>query len=162
MFNSFPDYDGYAFYSANRLFFALKRNLENQGKVIKGKDIRPIKSCLNYMKALLYPMKIEFLREEYNLNTANAAISKKFDVFTYKQELRNDMWHSQGGKDSFRSTILDLFRHFNRILNSVLSKSPFTRDTPDYKKIKISLLLNILNNLKQKKSLMTDPVTFLL
>lgn len=162
MFNSFPDYDGYAFYSANRLFFALKRNLENQGKVIKGKDIRPIKSCLNYMKALLYPMKIEFLREEYNLNTANAAISKKFDVFTYKQELRNDMWYSQGGKDSFRSTILDLFRHFNRILNSVLSKSPFTRDTPDYKKIKISLLLNILNNLKQKKSLMTDPVTFLL
>ena len=65
MFNSFQDYDGYSFYAANRLYFALKRNLENQGKVIKGKEIKPIKSCLNYTKALLYPMKIEYLKEEY-------------------------------------------------------------------------------------------------
>lgn len=162
MFNSFQDYDGYAFYSASRLFFALKKNLENQGKIIKGKEIKPIKSCLNYMKALLYPMKIEFLREEYNLNTIDSAVSKKFDVFTYKQELRNDIWYSQGSKELFKETILDLFKHFNTILSATLNKSPFTANTPDYKKIKISLLLNILNNLKQKKSLTTDPVTILL
>jgi hypothetical protein len=58
MFQNFEDYDGYAFHSASRLFFALRNNYNNQGKVIKGKQIRPIKSCLNYMKALLYPMKV--------------------------------------------------------------------------------------------------------
>jgi hypothetical protein len=81
MFTSFQDYDGYAFYAANRLYFALKKNLENQGKTVKGKEIRPIKSCLNYTKALLYPMKIEYLREEYNINASEAETSKKFDAF---------------------------------------------------------------------------------
>ena len=65
MFNNFQDYDPYAFYAANRLYFALKKNYLNQGKTIKGKLIRPIKSCLNYMKALLYPMKIEYQNETF-------------------------------------------------------------------------------------------------
>ena len=62
MFKDFQDYDMYAFYSANRLYLALRKNQLNQGKTIKGKLIRPIKSCLNYTKALLYPMKIEYQR----------------------------------------------------------------------------------------------------
>jgi hypothetical protein len=65
MFTDFQDYDMYAFYAANRLFFALRKNQLNQGKTIKGKLIRPIKSCLNYTKALLYPMKIEYQRESF-------------------------------------------------------------------------------------------------
>ena len=56
MFEDFSDYDGYAFQSANRLFFALKKSYVNEGKVIKGKTIKPIKSILNYTKALLHPM----------------------------------------------------------------------------------------------------------
>jgi hypothetical protein len=51
MFKKFEDYDGYAFYAATRLFLALRKNYLNQGKVIKGKQIRPMKSCLNYTKA---------------------------------------------------------------------------------------------------------------
>lgn len=65
MFDSFQDYDGYSFYAAERLFFALRKNYLNQGKVVKGKLIRPIKSCLNYMKAIMYPMKIEYQRLSY-------------------------------------------------------------------------------------------------
>ena len=41
MFNKFEDYDGYAFYAATRLFLALRKNYLNQGKVIKGKKIKP-------------------------------------------------------------------------------------------------------------------------
>ena len=31
MFNNFQDYDPYAFYAANRLYFALRKNYLNQG-----------------------------------------------------------------------------------------------------------------------------------
>ena len=65
MFKNFSDYDGYATHAANRLFFALRNNYLNQGKTIKGKQIRPIKSCLNYTKALLYPMKVEYQNEAF-------------------------------------------------------------------------------------------------
>lgn len=162
MFNSFQDYDGYSFYAANRLYFALKKNLENQGKIIKGKEIRPIKSCLNYMKALLYPMKIEYLREEYNLKASDLETSKQFDKFVYRQKVKDDLWNSQGGKEDFIIAVHDILSQFNVTLNSVLSKSPFTPGTVDYKKIKISILLNVLNNLKQGKPISFEPITIML
>lgn len=162
MFNSFQDYDGYSFYAANRLFFALRKNLENQGKVIKGKEIRPIKSCLNYTKALLYPMKIEYLREAYNTGVSEAEISKHFDAFMYRQKIKDDVWDRQGGLDEFRATVTDLFLHFNTTLDKVLLKSPFAPGTPDYKKIKISILLNALANLKKGKGINAEPITVML
>ena len=90
MFNNFQDYDPYAFYAANRLYFALKKNYINQGKTIKGKLIRPIKSCLNYMKALLYPMKIEYQNETFREIISEEFVSKKFDSFTFKEQMRDE------------------------------------------------------------------------
>lgn len=88
MFETFDDYDGYAMYSANRLFFALRRSYLNEGKIIKGKEIKPIKSILNYTKALLYPMKLEYLHEQYNTKTKAELVDSKFNEFTYRQQLR--------------------------------------------------------------------------
>ena len=79
MFQKFEDYDGYAFYSASRLFFAIRRNLKNRDTVVKGKLIKPIKSCLNYTKALLYPMKLEYLHEAYKQDFYFESINNKFD-----------------------------------------------------------------------------------
>jgi hypothetical protein len=88
MFENFNDYDGYALQSANRLFFALKKSYMNEGKVIKGKTIKPIKSILNYTKALLHPMKLEYLNTQYNIKTRASETAKQFDSFTYKQTLK--------------------------------------------------------------------------
>ena len=88
MFNDFQDYDGYAFYAANRLFFALRKNQLNQGKTIKGKLIRPIKSCLNYTKALLYPMKIEYQRETFKEVIEEEFVSSKFDANDSNDSIR--------------------------------------------------------------------------
>ena len=60
----------------------------NEGKVIKGKTIKPIKSILNYTKALLYPMKLEYLNTQYNIKTRASEAAKQFDKFAYKQTLR--------------------------------------------------------------------------
>ena len=141
MFNSFQDYDGYSFYAANRLYFALKRNLENQGKVIKGKEIKPIKSCLNYTKALLYPMKIEYLKEEYDAGKTEEEIAKRFDTFRFKQQLKESMWGEQGGKDQFTLWVQDTFQNFSKSVDNVLKRAPFAPDTLDYKKLKISIAI---------------------
>lgn len=101
MFKEFKDYDGYAFYAANRLFFALRKNLSNQGKVIKGKLIRPIKSCLNYMKALMYPMKIEYQRETFQEVLSEEFTSKTFDSFAFKEKLKANLSASEGVNDTF-------------------------------------------------------------
>lgn len=159
MFDNFSDYDGYALQSANRLFFALKKSYMNEGKVIKGKTIKPIKSILNYTKALLYPMKLEYLNTQYNIKTRASEAAKQFDKFAYKQTLREKVWESQRNTEKFKESVIELFYEFNRTLESVLKKSPFRYNSPEYKKIKISILLNCLQNLKDKNGINADPVT---
>lgn len=159
MFDNFSDYDGYALQSANRLFFALKNSYVNEGKVIKGKTIKPIKSILNYMKALLYPMKLEYLNTQYNIKSKASEAAKQFDKFAYKQMLRENLWDSKQNIDSFKESVTDLFYRFNTTLTESLKKSPFKETSPEYKKIKISVLLNCLENLKDGNGINADPIT---
>lgn len=162
MFNNFQDYDPYAFYAANRLYFALRKNYLNQGKTIKGKLIRPIKSCLNYMKALLYPMKIEYQNETFREIISEEFVSKKFDSFTFKEQMRDEIRASQGTNEAFIAYVKDSFKHIGIIADKVLTKSPFGPRSIEYKKLKISLMLNAINSLKVKKKLDSDLPTILL
>ena len=162
MFKNFQDYDPYAFYSANRLFFALRKNLWNQGKVIKGKEIRPIKSCLNYTKALLYPMKIEYQNEAYREVISEEFVSKKFDSYLYKEQLRSAARVSQGSTTNFKMYLQSSFKNLGSIIDKVLQNSPFAPNTEDFKRLKISLMLNALNSLKNKKRLDSELPTIIL
>ena len=162
MFNNFQDYDPYAFYAANRLYFALKKNYINQGKTIKGKLIRPIKSCLNYMKALLYPMKIEYQNETFREVISEEFVSKKFDSFTFKEQMRDEIRSNQGVNETFISYVRSSIEQIGSIADRVLVKSPFSPRSIDYKKLKMSLMLNAINSLKVKKKLDSDLPTILL
>ena len=161
MFKNFQDYDPYAFYSANRLFFALRKNLVNQGKTIKGKTIKPIKSCLNYTKALLYPMKVEYQREAYREIIDEEFVSKKFDSFAMKERMLDDARHYQVQDSMAEEYLMDTLKDCGNILDTVLKKLPFTKESLEYKYIRMSLLLNCLNNIQQKKKLDADLPTIL-
>jgi hypothetical protein len=143
----------YSFYAANRLFFALRKNQLNQGKTIKGKLIRPIKSCLNYTKALLYPMKIEYQRESFKEIIEEEFVSKKFDAFTYKEQLKSSAKEASGVTNQFKEYLYEAFSKNGKILDDILKKSPFRPGTDDYQKLKISILLNSLQVLRVNKKL---------
>lgn len=162
MFNDFKEYDMYAFYAANRLFFALRKNQLNQGKTIKGKLIRPIKSCLNYTKALLYPMKIEYQRESFREVIEEEFVSKKFDAFAYKEQLKGAARESAGVSSQFKAYLQEAFSTSGHILDQVLQKSPFNSSTPEYKNLKISILLTSIQILKTKSKLDASPNSVIL
>lgn len=162
MFTSFQDYDGYSFYGANRIYFALKKNLENRGKIVKGREIKPIKSCLNYIKALMYPMKIEYLREEYHTEQKEAEQTKRFDDFLAKQRAAEEVWRSQGGLTEFVMSVSGFIENFGKTLKRVLKKAPFAEGTADYQRLKISVLMNVLSNLKRGKGMDAEPSQVLL
>lgn len=163
MFNKFEDYDGYAFYAATRLFLALRKNYLNQGKVIKGKQIKPIKSCLNYTKALLYPMKIEYQRETFKEIIEEEFVSKKFDAFAYQEQLKNEARNSFDVSEQLRTYLCDVLSQKNKILDDLLKKSPFGKSTSEYKNLKISILLNSISILQTKKKLVvTDQQSIIL
>jgi hypothetical protein len=163
MFKKFEDYDGYSFYAATRLFLALRKNYLNQGKVIKGKQIKPIKSCLNYTKALLYPMKIEYQRETFKEIIEEEFVSKQFDAFAYKEQLKSEARDSEEISSKLKLYLQEAFSQQSRLLDELLRKSPFGPSTPEYKNLKISILLNSINILQAKKKLVvTDQQSVVL
>lgn len=162
MFTDFQDYNTYAFYAANRLFFALRKNQVNQGKTIKGKLIRPVKSCLNYTKALLYPMKIEYQRESFREVIEEEFVSKKFDAFAYKEQLKNKARDCSGVIDQFKEHVRDVISKNSRLLDEILEKSPFNSTTPEYQNLKISILLTSIQILKNNKKLDATPQSIIL
>lgn len=153
MFNDFQEYDTYAFYAANRLFFALRKNLINQGKTIKGKQIRPIKSCLNYTKALLYPMKIEYQRESFKEIIEEEFVSKKFDAMKYKEQLKASAREQCGVTSQFKQHAQEAFKRNGELLDKILKKSPFNPSMPEYQNLKITILLNSIHILKNRNKL---------
>jgi hypothetical protein len=162
MFTDFQDYDMYAFYSANRLFFALRKNQLNQGKTIKGKLIRPIKSCLNYTKALLYPMKIEYQRESFREVIEEEFVSKKFDAFAYQEQMKVKARDASGVANTFKSHVMDSIKDSGKILDEIIQKSPFNSSTQEYHNLKISILLTSIQILKNKKKLDAVPQSVIL
>ena len=162
MFKNFQDYDMYSYYAANRLFLALRKNQLNQGKTIKGKLIRPIKSCLNYTKALLYPMKIEYQRESFKEIIEEEFVSTKFDALAFKERLKDNARASTGVNHHFGEYVRDALKKSNYILDKVLQKSPFNSSTPEYQNLKISILLTSIQVLKTKKKLVASPQSIIL
>ena len=162
MFQNFEDYDPYSFHAANRLFFALRKNLQNQGKTVKGKLIKPIKSCLNYTKALLYPMKIEYQREAYREILDEEYTSKKFDAFSFRTKLQDAARNAQMGISMFPDYLKDSFAAVSILIDDVLKSSPFKNGSLEYKKVKMSIILNCLNNIRLKKHLDADSTTIIL
>ncbi len=161
MFKNFNDYDSYASHAANRLFFALRKNYQNQGKIIKGKLIRPIKSCLNYTKALLYPMKVEYQNESFKEVIAEEFVSKKFDAYMFTEKLKAEALNSQGISEQLFSYLHSSLSNIDALLNKVLKKSLFATNPVIYKNLKISLMLNALNSLKVKKRLDSELPTII-
>lgn len=153
MFKNFEDYDMYAFYSATRLFTAIRKNQQNQGKIIKGKLIKPIKSCLNYTKALLYPMKIEYQIENFREVIEEEFVTTKFDALAYKEQLKNQARNSSEINYIFKNYVGQSMTNCGAIIEEILQKSPFNAATPEYKNLKISILLTSLHALRADKKL---------
>lgn len=65
-FKNFADYDKFACYAATEVYLAMRRKLQHAGEIRHGKEIVPIKSVLNYVKTVLYPLKVNYQRENFS------------------------------------------------------------------------------------------------
>ena len=107
-------------------------------------------------------MKIEYQNETFREIISEEFVSKKFDSFSFTETMRADAKASQGVNESFISYVKSSFERIGSLADEVLKKSPFSPRSIDYKKLKISLLLNAINSLKIKKKLDSDIPTIIL
>ena len=66
IFDIFHDYDSFACYAAGELYMSMRNKLINEGKEMRGKIIVPIKSSLNFIKATMFPLKINYQNANFS------------------------------------------------------------------------------------------------
>jgi hypothetical protein len=98
-------------------------------------------------------MKIEYQRESFKEIIEEEFVSKKFDAFAYKEQLKSNAKSTIGVTRQFKEYLYETLGQNSQILEEVLQKSPFNKSTAEYQNLKISILLNSLQILKSKKKL---------
>ena len=69
------------------------------------------------------------------------------------------MSDAAGLTSQFNYEVRDLVTHVSPMLDEVLAKSPFDKRSVDYKRLKISIMMNMLENLKKKNEINIHPMT---
>ena len=137
-FNRAHYYDDFALYSASKLFLRLrnKKQYLDEGDTNK---LPQIKSILNYMKKVMYPMKVDFEQENYcQSDEENGTIYvSSFDLSEYISDEANIF-----NKMEFSYTLSSI----SLIVKSHLQKIPYRKDSAEWLNIYVSCMLTLLSS----------------
>lgn len=139
------DYDNFAMYLAEWLYFRLVNNEQN---------LPPIKSVKNYIDTVLLKRKIRWqLSEKYNTVfddylTEDDNKQKTFDVNAYMSKLRDEV-------DSTNTVILSNdvkkeIKDLPALIDKVVEKTAYTLDEQVKHNLSISIMLTFINSLNKK------------
>ena len=141
-FYSNTDYEDYSYYCACHLYFRLvddRQFLEENNP----KKLSKIKSVLNYIKRIMYPLKVNYCKDKYK------------DSYPYKMQLITSSKQVECcyiETNKIRTNVNDLLQsetliYFNNIANTIkqfLKNTPYYKDKKTYLNLYISCLLTLL------------------
>lgn len=142
LFTKFEDYDGFAIYAASQMYIIMRNRITHQGEIRRDKEIKPIKSCLNYIKHTLYPFKVNYQKANFR-DIINPDVVD-FDSNMLADNIKNGVRDTNFKTMNFM--ILDSFNELPNIIKQVVNETPYAKNTIMYKNIYISCLLSFINN----------------
>lgn len=126
-------YDQFSLFSASKLFLRLRDDRQFKG------ELQKIKSVLNYLKAVIYPYKVDFDNQFQSPAIENATCL--YTNVDFADIIAEDLCIFD--QIDFRCSI-DSIDH---IIKSYLRKIPFNRRTAEWENIYLSCILTILNSI---------------
>lgn len=139
-FSRFEDYDAFALFCATKIFMRLID--KRQFSQIPGeKYLKKIKSVLNYIKTLLYPLRVDY-QNEYFAEVIDPSVNKKIDGEAIAAGMK------QGIIDSNKATLPaefeDTLGTIVEEVRKVVRNTPYRSDKIKCKRIYLSCLLTLL------------------
>lgn len=136
-------YDEFALFATSEIFCIIRKKLEHQGEIIRGKEVKPIKSVLNFVKAILYPYKVQFEQQSYLGIAGSKVIS---DTDTLAENMREEV-RQQYLKD-LQEQLTEITEELPKdIIKEFMYICPYRRDPAMMKKIYISVVLTLIENI---------------
>ena len=141
-FKRYEDYDNFALYGAAELYISMRNRFLNLGKVVRGKEVVPIKSCLNFIKSVLFPLKVNYQKQFY-ATVLNPDIDDR--IYGYDEEMRSEVrqQYQISLVQALEEILKDLPRHIYKLLND----SPYRNDPLMIKRLYISCLLTFISDI---------------
>ena len=138
MFKNGRDYDEYALYGATQLFLRYQKEQDP----VKGAKLKPIKSCLNYIKKVLYPLKVNYQKTSFNQVFQEGA----FPEDNLPTQIRDDQVEIIRKQNNNLMSV-EYEKYLEDICSTiklVLKSSPYTSDKSTLHNIYLSCLLTLL------------------
>ena len=147
-FNNSEDYEDFSLFLTSEMFLIMRKRIERAGEVTSnGKVIEPIKSCLNYIKMILYPYKVQYQQGNYSdvLHDVNIA-----DPESLQETMRENV--RQQYRPDLTDTIQEIMESLpEKIYYMLEHQSPYRTDPVMIKRIYISCILTFNENITLKK-----------
>lgn len=141
-FPHFEDYDLFALYGASELYISIRNKQRNAGKILRGKEVVPIKSVLNFIKSVLFPLKVNYTRQNF-ATVFNPEIDQ--DTSIISEDLREGI-RSEYRRD-LESDLTDVMAELPIFIGRVLRQTPYKYDKLMLKKLCISCQLTLLSDI---------------
>lgn len=137
-FRKAHNYDDFSLYCASKMFMRL-RNEKQYLEESDSNKLPKIKSVLNYLKKIIYPMKVDFEQENYCQTSEDVVISyaSTFDLGQLLSDEANIF-----NQIDFSCTLSSV----SAIVKSYLQKIPYKKDSPEWVNIYTSCMLTLLNS----------------
>lgn len=142
-FQTSTDYDNYALYGATQLFLRYRK--EEDPKC----NLKPIKSSLNYIKSILYPLKVDYQKESFGQVFQKEAM-KDNDLPT---QIFDDKINEAR---SLNNNLLEVeysyyITQIPSTIKSVLKSTPYKNDKATLHNLYISCVLTLIKMMTMSK-----------
>lgn len=140
-FKNFADYDSFACYAACELYLSMRKKQMNSGKEMRGKVVVPVKSSLNFIKATMFPLRVNYQRDYF----ATILDPNVHDVEGVENTVRESIQEQYrlDLEDSYKSAIDNVPSHIKQII----ANTPFKNDPVMCKKLYLSAILTFINDI---------------
>lgn len=157
-FKNFDDYDTFSMYGASELFLSMRNKQRNAGKIVRGKEVVPVKSCLNFIKSVLFPLKVNYQRNSF-ASILNPELNQSTDRIeeTIKANVRSNY------SFSLEDDLNDMSNQLPSIVRKVIKETPYRLDPLMCSRLTISCMLTFINDVtlsgtkRNKVRSLTDP-----
>lgn len=136
------DYESFSLMGATRVY----RRLTNPRQFLEegnSRKLKKIKSCLNYIKKVLYPFKVDYQREYFNQVISPDQVKLKDTSFLEEKIHDSVVSHN----NIFLKTEMESYiGSINKTIKNYINILPHSEDSLELKYIYISCLLTLLNH----------------
>ena len=136
MFKCGADYDNYALYGATQLFVRYRKEDVNP-------NLKPIKSSLNYIKRILYPLRVDYQQDNFSERFTQESLVNGPEGLQYDTAQKARSMNS----DLREIDCTYCLTQMNYTLKQILKSTPYCEDKVMTHRLYLSCMLSLLKSL---------------